>query len=257
MPELEAFPLFEDSDRITGICTEAVLGKRFVAPTQAPLSGPGIPATAQVGASDPVDGANVPIGHIPGVRQLGVAIWSGSMWDKVGVATEGIFPITVGPETLAPGELCGAGEKGLAVKVGVAKMTDALLVTGAGKAGLVFRAVEPGEVAGTAWKFIIKVAGAKTAKKVVVAGKVLTVTCATNAGAESITTAKEVMEAVNNDPVASLAFHVALAEGSDGSAVAEAMGEKALEGGGGTSVESGLVVIGATTGNDAYVKLHC
>lgn len=249
----DCYPLYEDADRLTGNCTSPVKGKRFVAPSTGPLSGPGMPATAQVGASDPVDGANLSVAPIPGAKALGVSTWDAAENTKVGVITQGVVPITAGA-TVKVGELVGAGEGGQAVPI-AAEGTSALLETGAANAGIIFRQVIAGK--GELWKVVIAVAGANTAFKIVKAGKVITITLATNAGSEATTTAKEIVEKVNASAESNTAITAALKEGSTGTHVGEALAETALAGGTTPTVSCGMCVIGATAGNDAFVKLHC
>jgi predicted RecA/RadA family phage recombinase len=95
----EAIPFEEDADRIpcqVGVGL-AVTGKRLVAVTAGRLSGPAIPATAQIGASDPVDGGRIQVGPpAAGGHVLGLAEWDAAAGEGVTVVTEGIYPVNSG-----------------------------------------------------------------------------------------------------------------------------------------------------------------
>lgn len=252
----DCIPLYEDADRLTGHATEPIVGSRFVAPTAPPLSGPGIPATAQIGASDPVDGANISVGHVPGAKPLGVSTWDCPEGKKVGVICEGVVPITAG-ENLKAGDMVGAGELGKAVKLAT-EGSDALLETGvtANNNAIVFRAQAAG-VAGATVKIKIVVAGNNTPFSIVVAGKLITINLATGAGGAATTTAKEVIEKVNANAEAFALLSASEGAGSSGVGVPVAVAESALVGGAVATERGGLCVIGAAANEQAYIKLHC
>lgn len=95
MPANECIPWYEVADRLTGQATAAVTGKRFVVPSATRASGPLIPATAQVGASDPTDGGNIKVAHAAaGGAALGVSSWDAAIGEKVTVICEGVVPVT-------------------------------------------------------------------------------------------------------------------------------------------------------------------
>lgn len=256
MPANECIPLFEDADRLTINATAPIKGKRFVAPSQNFTSGPGIPTAAQVGASDPVDGSNINAEHCPaGARPLGVSTWDlPVIGEKGGCITEGVVPVTAA-ENLLAGEEVEVGPEGKAAKV-TAASGAAVLKTGvvANKNAIQWTAAKPGSLP----KIVLKVAGANTPLSVTVAGSVVTVNVATNAGSEAISTAQEAINAVNENAEASALVMAANAETSSGTGVVAAVAETALAG---TTVtangSAGLTVSGALSGEDVYVKLHC
>jgi hypothetical protein len=249
----DLIPFYEDADRVTVGCVEAITGKRFIAPIESMLSGPGMPATVQVGASDPVDGANIMAAHCPaGARALGVSTWDEVAGGKTGCISEGIVPITAG-ENLVAGQLVAAGAGGVAVGVS-ATGTAATLAFGAGNAKIKLVQI----VSGAAKvKIILAVAGNNTPLSVTAAGEVITVNVGTNGTGEAISTATEVINAINSTAASNAKVMAANDGASTGAAAVAALAETALTGGGGQAVENGLVVSGATSGNDAAVKLHC
>src|SRR3954467_6759927 len=106
MPVNECIPWFETADRIPAQAGvgQTILGKRFVRPTAARLSGPLIPATAQVGASDPTDGGRIQVGQcVAGELALGVSSWDAATGEGLDVITEGVVPVTTGAVNLAAG----------------------------------------------------------------------------------------------------------------------------------------------------------
>lgn len=95
MPVNECIPWMEDADRPPVQATAAVTGKRFVAPSAIRISGPLIPATAQIGASDPTDGGRIQVAHCPaGATPLGVASWDMATGEGGVALREGIVPVT-------------------------------------------------------------------------------------------------------------------------------------------------------------------
>jgi predicted RecA/RadA family phage recombinase len=115
VPVNECIPWYEDSDRLPCEAFTAVTGKRFVIPAAARLSGPMIPATAQVGASDPTDGGDIRVGHAAAAgAALGVSSWDAAVGEKVTVICEGVVPVTAGA-ALTAGQRVEVGANGTAV----------------------------------------------------------------------------------------------------------------------------------------------
>jgi hypothetical protein len=85
-------PLYEPGGRLTGRCTAAVTGGRFVRISAAPSSGPALNTSA--------DGSNISVAHCGAAgKAIGVAGWDGpSVGDKIAVlARPGmIVPMTAG-----------------------------------------------------------------------------------------------------------------------------------------------------------------
>lgn len=97
MPNNEMIPWLEDADRIPFQAASAVTGKKFVAVTAARTSGPMIPATAQIGASDPTDGGRIQVGPPAAAGHvLGVASWDCAVGEGGDAVTEGILAVTAG-----------------------------------------------------------------------------------------------------------------------------------------------------------------
>ncbi len=257
MPSNECIPLFESADRLTGQVVAPVNGKRFVAPIENFLSGPGIPATAQVGASDPVDGSNIMIAHAPsGSRALGVSTWDAlTEEEKVGIITEGVVPVTAGAN-LAAGQTVAVGAEGKAVAA-AAEGTAATLETGvvAENNRIKWTAVTPGAKAGL--KIVLAVAGANTPLSVTVAGEVITVHVATNGASAAISTAAQIINKVNETAAATALLIASNGGASNGTGVVAAVAETALAGGTSATADVGLAVSGASSGEDVYIKLHC
>jgi len=257
MPELECIPLFESADRVTVGCVGEIKGKRFVAPVELPLSGPGMPLAAQVGASDPVDGGNLMCATCPaGARALGVSTWTGKEAEKIGAITEGIVPVTAG-ENLETGEEISVGAEGKAVKAAATNATAAsieIMKVAEGN-GIKLTAVKPGP---SELKVIVTMTGKETAFTVKTAAKVMTINLPTNKEEKSTVTAAELIALLNANSVALESVFAANAKTSKGAFLTEAVAETAaLAGGTAANTPVGLVCIGATSGNDAYVKLHC
>lgn len=93
----DCIPFYEQGDRLpaqAGVAG-AVVGKRFVNASAARLSGPAIPATAQIGASDPVDGGNIQVNHAAaGAKALGVSSWDAAVGGGLDVIRQGVVPVT-------------------------------------------------------------------------------------------------------------------------------------------------------------------
>lgn len=112
MPLNECHPYYEDADRITCQALTAVVGKRFVAVTGNRTSGPLVPATPAVGASDPTEGGNYQVGHsVADGASVGVSSWDAGIGEKVGVIQRGIVPVTAGA-AIAAGVAVGADAAG-------------------------------------------------------------------------------------------------------------------------------------------------
>jgi hypothetical protein len=115
VPVNDCIPWYEDSDRLPAEAFTAVTGKRFVIPAAARLSGPMIPATAQVGTSDPTDGGNIRVGHAAAAgAALGVSSWDAAVGEKLTVICEGVVPVQAGA-ALTAGQRVEVGANGTAV----------------------------------------------------------------------------------------------------------------------------------------------
>jgi predicted RecA/RadA family phage recombinase len=126
MPNNELIPWEEDADRLPCQAAAAVTGKKFVAVTAPRPSGPMIPATAQVGASDPTDGGRIQVGPpAAGGQVLGVASWDAAVGEGVTVVCEGVLPVIAGA-ALTAGQAVQVDATGAAIplaagtKVGLA-----------------------------------------------------------------------------------------------------------------------------------------
>lgn len=117
-PLNELNPFYESADRLTYQATAPVTGKRFINVSGDRVSGPGIPATAQVGASDPVDGGNYRGAHAAaGGPSVGVSTWDAGVGEKFGCVREGVVPVTAdGP--IAAGAAVQVGAAGKALTIG-------------------------------------------------------------------------------------------------------------------------------------------
>lgn len=94
-PVNELIPFYETADRLTAQASAAVTGKTFVTVSGNRTSGPSIPATAQVGASDPTEGGNYQVAPPTAAGPvLGVAMWDAAVGEKVGVIRRGVVPVT-------------------------------------------------------------------------------------------------------------------------------------------------------------------
>jgi hypothetical protein len=249
----QCIPFQEDADRVTGQCVEEVKGKRFVSTVENLLSGPGMPATAQVGASDPVDGGNFMVAHCPaGARALGVSTWDEVSGGKIGIISEGIVPVTAGAN-LAAGQTVAVGAEGKAVAA-AAEGTAATLEFGAGNAIIKLTQVAPGA---SKTKIVLAIAGANTPLTVTVAGEVTTVHVGTNALSEAVSTAAEVINAINSTAASSAVLQAANGGASNGTGVVAAKAETALAGGTSPTADVGLCLTGVASGEDAMIKLHC
>jgi hypothetical protein len=97
VPSNECIPWQEDADRLPVQASAAITGKRFIKPSGARLSGPLIPATAQVGASDPVDGGRIQAAQcVAGDHSIGVSSWDMAVGEGGVAISEGVVPVTAG-----------------------------------------------------------------------------------------------------------------------------------------------------------------
>lgn len=126
MPANECIPWLETADRIPAQASAAVNGKRFVKPSANRISGPMIPATAQVGASDPTDGGRIQAAQcVAGDHSIGVSSWDAAIGEGFTVIAEGVVPVLAGA-AIAVGQAVQSDANGAAiplaagVKLGVA-----------------------------------------------------------------------------------------------------------------------------------------
>lgn len=112
----DLIPWVEDADRIPCQATAAVGGKRFVKPSAARTSGPLIPATAQVGASDPTDGGRIQAAQcVAGDHSIGVSSWDAAIGEAFTAVSEGIVPVVTGAANLAAGVAVQSDANGAAI----------------------------------------------------------------------------------------------------------------------------------------------
>jgi hypothetical protein len=112
MPNNECIPFYEEADRLAVQASTAVTGKRFITPVANRLSGPLIPATSQVGASDPTDGARLQVGHCPaGATPLGVSSWDAAIGEGLDAIRVGVVPVTAAAN-IAAGAAVEVGANG-------------------------------------------------------------------------------------------------------------------------------------------------
>jgi len=124
----DCIPWLEDASRIPCQANGgAVAGKRFVKPNHARLSGPMIPATAQVGASDPTDGGRIQAGQCgAGDPSIGVSSWDAASGEGFTAINEGVVPVVIGTGGGSAGQAVQSDANGQAValstgtKLGVA-----------------------------------------------------------------------------------------------------------------------------------------
>lgn len=104
-------PLFEEADRITCRATAAVSAGHFVAPSGDFEGGPAFSVTTPL-----VGGNNIKVAHATAAaKALGVAMWDAAAdGDRVGVATEGIWPV-VSSGAITAGAEVEVGTAGVAV----------------------------------------------------------------------------------------------------------------------------------------------
>jgi hypothetical protein len=115
-PVNELIPWFEDAARLPAQATAPVLGKRFVRASAARISGPMIPATAQIGASDPTDGGRIQAAQcVAGEAALGVSTWDAATGEGFDIIREGVVPITTGVANLAAGVAVQSDANGAAI----------------------------------------------------------------------------------------------------------------------------------------------
>lgn len=111
----DCIPFYEQGDRLPGQAgvAGAVTGKRMLNASAARLSGPAIPATAQIGASDPTDGGDIQVNHAAaGAKAIGVSSWDAAVGDRVTVIRQGVVPVTPAADIAAgaPVEVGAAGK---------------------------------------------------------------------------------------------------------------------------------------------------
>lgn len=91
----DIIPYYEPAERLTGEATAAITAGRFLIVSGDLLSGPDIPATAQIGASDPVDGGNIQVAHAAANGPaIGVSLADAADGDKVMILCVGVVPMT-------------------------------------------------------------------------------------------------------------------------------------------------------------------
>lgn len=111
-PANECIPYYEPADRFTAQASAPVIGKRLVIISGNRTSGPLIPASPSVGASDPTEGGNYQVAHASADGAVvGVSTWDAASGEKVGVITQGIVPITAGA-AIAAGAIVAADAAG-------------------------------------------------------------------------------------------------------------------------------------------------
>lgn len=111
----DCIPFEEFADRVPAQATATVTGKRFVNVSANRISGPGIPATAQVGASDPTDGGRIQVAHATAAgRAFGVSSWDAATGEGLVVIRSGVVPVTAGAN-IAAGASVEVGTTGQAI----------------------------------------------------------------------------------------------------------------------------------------------
>lgn len=250
----DCIPFYDDGDHITGYCTAAVTGKRFVK----------ISGTRTGGVFDPTQttppadkGApNIALADIGG-RVHGVAAYDGALHAFVDVVrgSKMVVPVAAGAPLSAFDEVA-VGPGGSAVpagsEVGVAA---ALTVDPTGtENGLDFTANEPGSQGNDISVTYAAASGGHPAKSVAVSGEDITVYVTADT-----TTAQEVMDAVNGDAAASALVTVSLHSTDDGTGTVPAVAKANLAGGaegGSSDVAVGYVLADCANGADAQVSLY-
>lgn len=128
----DCIPFYESADRVTGQASAAINGKRFIKISANRTSGPGIPATAQVGASDPTEGGNYQFAQcVLNDAAIGVSTWDAAIGEKVGAIREGILPIAAG-STITFGQLVGSDANGMAIPATAAVRVLGVAMNGSG-----------------------------------------------------------------------------------------------------------------------------
>lgn len=110
-------PLFEEADRLTCRVTAAVTAGHFVLPSGNFEGGPALSTSTPL-----VGGNNIQVAHATAAGpKLGVAQWDAAAdGDRVGVATEGIWPV-VSSGAIAAGAEVEVGAAGVAVTIASGK----------------------------------------------------------------------------------------------------------------------------------------
>lgn len=242
----DCIPFYDDADIVSGICSAAVTGKRFVK-----ISG------NRAGA-----GSNLSIAHADaGGRKFGVSGFDGAIGEYVPVyhAPGVIVPVLAGAAITAFDEVM-VGANGVAIPATArADSGPASLVTGVVGSNNAIRwtAREPG-VIGNALQVALVVAGNSTPLSVAVVGNLITVNVATSAGGAAVSTATEVIAAVRA-AVADALVTVANESTSTGAGVVAAVPATNLAGGADETTpvnKVGYAVTGADNGTDAQISLY-
>lgn len=106
-------PFYETADHITYQASAAVQGKTFVMVSGNRTSGPGVPPSPAVGASDPSEGGNYQCAPAAaGGPSVGVAEWDAAIGEKVGVIREGIVPVLASAAAIPAGSLISSDAVG-------------------------------------------------------------------------------------------------------------------------------------------------
>lgn len=106
MPNNELIPFYERADRLTGQASAAVTGKRLLAISGNRVSGPAIPGSPSVGASDPTDGGNYQVAHAAAQgAAIGASTWDAAIGEKVDIIRRGVVPITAAANIVANARL--------------------------------------------------------------------------------------------------------------------------------------------------------
>lgn len=117
----DCIPWEEEGNRLPCQATAAVGGKRFVKVTGPRLSGPQIPATAQVGSSDPTDGARIQAAQcVAGDPSIGVSSWDAAIGEGFTAISEGVVPVVAGA-AIAAGQEVQADANGAAIPLAAGK----------------------------------------------------------------------------------------------------------------------------------------
>lgn len=111
----DCIPWEEEGTRLPCQASAAVGGKRFVKPSGPRLSGPMIPATAQVGSSDPTDGGRIQAAQcVAGDPSIGVASFDAAITEGFTAISEGVVPVVAGA-AIAAGQRVQADANGAAI----------------------------------------------------------------------------------------------------------------------------------------------
>lgn len=122
----DLIPYFRPGQDVTGLCTAAVTGKRFVKISGNRTSGPGLSATAE--------GSVYRIAHANADRAIGVSKYDAPINGMCGVARGGIVPVTSGAAITAGAEV-QADANGKAITLAAGKSLG-VAMSGVGGADL-------------------------------------------------------------------------------------------------------------------------